>query len=162
MIASALAFNNAVKTAADQASAQSVDAPSMSVKLNYRLVGLSRAPWWSDILVGMTNWYVPGQHKDLWVGAASTQRCFGLPVSLILTANVQITASWSASDRAAAASNSHVGPWALAGAEIPAPDSSGKATLTIPSMQAIGCIYRVMPSLPPVDDPVLVVPPTSA
>jgi hypothetical protein len=157
LASSTVAFNNAVKTAADQASAQRVDAPSMSVDLNYCMVGLSRTPWWNDLLIGMTNWYVPGQHKDSWIGKGAASRCFGLPVSLILTANVRIKAAWSQSDRASAANSSHVGPWSLAGSQFPAPDSTGAATLTIPSMQAIGCIYRVLPSLPPVDDPALAV-----
>jgi hypothetical protein len=131
----------------------------MLLDLRYALVGLSRAPWWNDLLLSMTNWYVPGQHKNSWVGASTATRCFGVPVALILTADVQIKAAWSQGDRTAAADNSHIGPWSLAGMQIPAPDSSGQATLTIPSMQAIGCIYRVLPALPPLDDLALAVSP---
>jgi hypothetical protein len=158
----AMAFNNAVKLAVDQASVRPVDAQSMSIDLSYTLVGLSRTPWWNDLLLGMNNWYIPGQRKSSWVGPSIAARSFGVPVQLILTANVQIKAAWSQADRAAAANSSHVGPWSLAGSQISDTGTSGQATLAIPSMQAIGCIYRVLPALPPLDDPVLAPVPVTA
>jgi hypothetical protein len=151
----ALAYRTALKIAADQASAQPVDTQSISVDLSYLLVNLSRAPWWSDLLLAMTNWYIPGQRRSSWVGASTPDICYGVPIALILTADVQIKAAWSQADRAAAASSSNIGPWSLAGTQFKSSDGSGSATLLMPSMQAIGCIYRILPALPPQDDPSL-------
>ena len=151
----ALAYHTALKTAADQASAQAVDTQSLSVELSYLLVSLSRAPWWNDLLLTMTNWYIPGQRKSSWVGASTPDVCYGVPIALILTADVQITAAWSQADRAAAANCSNIGPWSLAGTQFKSSGSSESATLLMPSMQAIGCVYRILPALPPQDDPSL-------
>ena len=158
----ALAFSQATKAATDQASTQPVSTQSLSVDLTYNLVNLSRTPWWNDLLLSMGNWYVPGQRKGSWVGASGPAQCYGVPIALILTANVQIKASWTQADRAAAAASSHIGPWSLADSTFADTSGSGQAALVIPSMQAIGCIYHVLPALPPVDDPALAAALTSA
>jgi hypothetical protein len=77
---------------------------------------------------------------------------------LILTSDVSIRSAWSEADRAAATSNTHFGPWALNSAQFTSTSNAGEAILSIPGIQAIACIYRQLPALPPKADPSIPVP----
>ena len=70
------------------------------------------------------------------VAESDAQRIFGLPIALVLTYDVKIQAMWSATDRAAASSNTHFGPWVLNSAQFTATTNAGEAILTIPGIQA--------------------------
>jgi hypothetical protein len=148
--------SNAISTAADEASTSSVASDSFSLSLSYLVLSLSRAPWWSDFILLLDNWYFPGLQRASMIGDGDAGQVTGIPVALILTSDVKIGANWSESDRNAASSNTHFGPWALHAMEITTSDTAGEATLTIPGIQAIACIYRDLPAIPPRPDPDLV------
>jgi len=151
----AIMVSQQISTAADQASTSSVSSNSLSLNLSYLIVSLSRTPWWNDFLLFLDNWYIPSMRRATLVAESDAQRIFGIPIALILTCDVKIQATWSAADRAAASSNTHFGPWVLNSAQFTSTTNAGEAILTIPGIQAIACIYRELPPLPPKSDPSL-------
>jgi hypothetical protein len=151
----AVMVSQAISTAASQASTSSVTSSSLSLNLNYLVISLSRAPWWNDFLLSLDNWYIPSMDRAALVAESDAQKTFGVPIALILTYDVKIQAMWSATDRAAASSNTHFGPWVLDSAQFTATTNAGEAILTIPGITAIACIYRELPALPPKADPSL-------
>jgi hypothetical protein len=151
----AVMVSQAISNAANQASTTSVASSSLSLNLSYLVVSLSRAPWWSDFLLFLDNWYIPGINRAALVTESNAQKILGVPIALVLTNDVKIQAMWSATDRAAASSNTHFGPWALNSAQFTATTNAGEAILTIPGITAIACIYRELPALPPKADPSL-------
>jgi hypothetical protein len=151
--AQAVSVSQAISTAASQASSSAVASSSLSLSLSYLVVELSRAPWWSDLLLLLDNWYIPGTGRAALVAASDDQKTIGVPVALILTYDVKIQAQWSDSDRAAASSSTHFGPWMLTSAQFTSATDGGGAILTIPGIQAIACIYRELPAIPPKADP---------
>jgi hypothetical protein len=156
--AQALMVSQAVSTAADQATTSSVASNSLSLSLKYRVVALSRAPWWNEFLMLLDNWYIPACGRASMIEESDAQKVFGMPIALVLTSDVNIQSMWSDADRAAATSNTHFGPWALNSAQFSTATSAGAATLSIPGIQAIACIYRQLPALPPKADPSLPAP----
>jgi hypothetical protein len=157
--AQALTVSQAASTAANQATTSSVASNSLSLSLKYQVVSLSRAPWWNEFLMLLDNWYVPGCHRASMIEDSDAQKVIGVPIALILTSGVNIQSIWSAADRASATSNTHFGPWALNSAQFTSTSNTGEAILAIPGIQAIACIYRQLPALPPQADPSLPVPP---
>lgn len=151
----AVMVSQSISTAADQASTSSIASSSLSLNLSYLVVSLSRAPWWNDFLLFLDNWYIPGMGRAALVAESDAQKILGVPIALVLTYDVKIQAMWSATDRAAASSNTHFGPWVLNSAQFTATTNEGEAILTIPGIQAIACIYRELPALPPKADPSL-------
>jgi hypothetical protein len=149
----AIMVSQQISTAADQASTSSVASSSLSLNLSYLIVSLSRTPWWNDFLLRLDNWYIPSMHRAALVAESDTQKILGIPVALVLTYDVNIKAMWSDTDRAAASSNTHFGPWVLNSAQFTSTQKAGEAILTIPGIQAIACIYSELPPLPPKDDP---------
>jgi hypothetical protein len=156
--AQALMVSHAVSTAANQATTSSVASNSLSLHLKYQVVSLSRAPWWSELLMLLDNWYVPSCARASMIEDSDSQKVIGVPVALILTSDVSIRSAWSEADRAAATSNTHFGPWALNSAQFTSTSNAGEAILSIPGIQAIACIYRQLPALPPKADPSIPVP----
>jgi hypothetical protein len=156
--AQALMVSQAVSSAANRATTSSVATNSLSLGMKYQVVSLSRAPWWNEFLMLLNNWYVPGVGRASMIEDSDAQKVIGVPIALILTSDVSIEANWSESDRAAATSNTHFGAWALNSAQFTSTSSRGVATLAIPGIQAIACIYRQLPALPPQADPNLPVP----
>ncbi len=154
----ALMVSQAVSTAANQATTSSVSSNSLSLRLKYRVVSLSRAPWWNEFLMLLDNWYVPSCARASMIEDSDADKVFGVPIALILTSGVSIESNWSAADRAAFTSNTHFGPWTLNSAQFSATNSAGAASLVIPGVQAIACIYRQLPALPPKSDPNLSAP----
>jgi hypothetical protein len=154
----ALIVSQAVSTAANQATTSSVASNSLSLSVKYQVVSLSRAPWWSEFLILLNNWYIPGVGRASMIEDSDAQKVIGVPIALILTSDVSVESNWSQADRAAATSNTHFGPWALNSAQFGSTSSTGVATLTIPGIQAIACIYRQLPPLPPQADPNLPAP----
>jgi hypothetical protein len=148
---------HAISTAGDQATTVSVDSESLSLSFSYLVVRLSRAAWWNDLLLMMNNWYIPGFEQGALVPASSASVTVGMPVALVLTSNVQIQATWSAADRSNASSSTNFGPWALSSSQTLSDSTQGTASLSIPDIQAIACIYRQLPTLPPTGDPALAV-----
>lgn len=159
--AQALMVSHAASTAANQATTSSVASNSLSLRLKYQVVSLSRAPWWSEFLMLLNNWYVPSCARASMIEESDAQKVIGVPIALILTSDVSIQSMWSAADRAAATSNTHFGPWALSSAQFTSTSNAGEAILAIPGIQAIACIYRQLPALPPLADPSLPAPPAS-
>jgi hypothetical protein len=151
----AVMVSQTISTAASQASTSSVAASSLSLNLSYLVVSLSRAPWWNDLLLSLDNWYIPAMDCAALVAESDAQRILGVPIALVLTYDVKIQAMWAAADRAAASSNTHFGPWVLNSAQLTETTNAGEAILTIPGIQAIACIYRELPALPPKADPSL-------
>jgi hypothetical protein len=149
----AVMVSQAISTAADQASTSSVASSSLSLNLSYLVVSLSRAPWWNDFLLLLNNWYIPSLQRAALIGESDAQKVIGVPIALVLTNDVKIQAMWSATDRAAASSSTHFGPWVLNSAEFTSTANAGEAILAIPGIQAIACIYRELPALPPQADP---------
>jgi hypothetical protein len=149
----ALLASQAMSTAAQQASTSSVATSSLSLSLSYLVVALSRAPWWSELMLTMSNWYIPGMARGSLVGDSNDQKMVGIPVALVLTDNVKIQANWSAADRQAASTNTHFGPWSLADAQFSATSEAGQVVLSLPGMRAIAGIFRQLPALPPKSDP---------
>jgi hypothetical protein len=149
----AVMVSQAISTAAAQASASSINSSSLSLNLKYLVVSLSREPWWADLLMLLDNWYIPGMPRGKLTEEGNAQKVTGMPIALILTSDVEIRAIWSETDRAAANSNTHFGPWVLNSAQFTSTTNAGEAILTIPGMQAIACIYRELPALPPKDEP---------
>jgi hypothetical protein len=154
----ALQVSQAASTAAAQASTSSVATSSLTMHAKYQLVKLSRAPWWNEFFLLLNNWYVPGLRRAELIEDNDGQSVTGVPIALILTSDVSIMASWSDADRAAATSSTHLGPWTLNSAKFVATSDAGMSALTIPGTQAIGCIYRILPALPPQGDPSLPAP----
>jgi len=159
--AQALMVSHAASTAANQATTSSVASNSLSLRLKYQVVSLSRAPWWSEFLMLLNNWYIPSCARASMIEESDAQKVIGVPIALILTSDVSIQSMWSAADRAAATSNTHFGPWALNSAQFTSTSNAGEAILAIPGIQAIACIYRQLPALPPLADPNLPAPPAS-
>ena len=151
-----ISVSSAISQAADQAVTSAVASSSLSINLSYLFVELSRVPWWNELLIMLNNWYVPGQQRATFVADATASQSIGIPIALVLTNNVQIQGTWSQSDLNAVSSNTHIGPWTLSGYQMTTTGSSGQATLSLPGMQAIACIYRLLPPLPPIDDPNLI------
>ncbi|HME10031.1 MAG TPA: hypothetical protein VKG25_23435, partial [Bryobacteraceae bacterium] len=154
----ALMVSHAAFTASNQAATSSVATNSLSLRLKYQVVSLSRAPWWNEFLMLLDNWYIPSCGRASMIEDSDAQKVFGVPIALVLTSDVNIQANWSAADRTAATSNTHFGPWALNSAKFLATSNAGEAILAIPGIQAIACIYRQLPPLPPKSDPSLGVP----
>jgi hypothetical protein len=153
--ARALMASQAVSTAANQATTSSVASNSLSLNLKYRVVSLSRAPWWNEFLLLLDNWYIPGCRRASMIEDSDAQKVIGVPIALVLTSDVGIQSIWSDADRAAATSNTHLGPWSLNSAQFTSTTNTGQATLAIPGIQAIACVYRQLPALPPKADPSL-------
>ena len=109
----------------------------------------------------LNNWYIPSCARASMIEESDAQKVIGVPIALILTSDVSIQSMWSAADRAAATSNTHFGPWALNSAQFTSTSNAGEAILAIPGIQAIACIYRQLPALPPLADPNLPAPPAS-
>jgi hypothetical protein len=151
----AVLLSQAISTAGDQASTTPVQTNSLSLQMQYRVVTLSRTPWWSELLMFLQNWYIPSQGRASLVADSTPQLSAGVPIVMVLTNNVSITAPWSDADRAAAATNTHLGPWSLSSAKFSSVSSEGVSTLTIPGITVIGCIFRDLPPLPPKSDPAL-------
>jgi hypothetical protein len=149
----AVMVSQAMSSAAAQASTSSVKTSSLSLDLNYLVVSLSRAPWWSELLPLLDNWYIPGLRRGSLTGDGDAQAMAGMPIALILTSDVKIRAIWSEADRAAASSSTHFGPWVLNSSQFTSTANVGEAILTIPGITAIACIYRELPALPPKADP---------
>lgn len=149
----ALAVSEQIAAAGDHASTSSVASSSLTMSLNYRVVQLSRDSWWNDMLLLLDNWYIPGLHRGSLVGDAGEQKIIGVPIALVLTSNVQIETKWSEVDRSSASSSTHIGPWALESTQFSQVDSQGTSKLTIPGIQAVACIYRALPVLPPQGEP---------
>lgn len=148
--------------AARQAGTTSVASTSLSLSLSYQVVSLSRAPWWSEFLPLLDNWYIPSLPRGALVDDSNADQVGGAAMALILTSNVMIKANWSASDRSTASASTHFGPWALEAMEFRESGTSGEAVLAIPGIQAIACIYRDLPAIPPQPDPDLAASPTPA
>ena len=151
--AQALLVSHTIAIAGQQASTSSVNTNSLTLKLRYRVVSLSRVPWWNEFFLALKNWYIPSLDRADLIKESTPQKSIGVPVALILTSDVSVTAAWSAADRTAAVNNTHLGPWALNSATFTAIDSAGQSSLLIPGMQAIACIFRELPALPPLADP---------
>jgi hypothetical protein len=149
----AIGMSEAIAKLGNQASTSSVDANSLTLSLSYRMVQLSREPWWNDLLLLLSNWYIPSLQRGNLIAQSAANNLIGVPIELILTANVQIEANWSATDRSSASNSTHVGPWALQSSQFSAVSNSGRSTLSIPGMQAVACIYRGLPVLPPNSPP---------
>ncbi|HEY9023937.1 MAG TPA: hypothetical protein VIP05_06525, partial [Burkholderiaceae bacterium] len=115
-------------------------------------------PWWSELMLTLGNWCVPGLARGALVAEASDDRATGVPVALVLTSDVRLQSDWCDSDRAAATGSTHLGPWMLSGASFSASSDSGQAVLAIPGTQVIACIYRELPALPPASAPVAAAP----
>lgn len=145
----AIMVSREIAAVANQASTSGVDSSSLTLNLNYLVVQLSRAPWWSDLLLLLDDWCVPGLQRGALVGESGPENTIGVPIALILTANTQIQANWSETDRSSAATSTHLGPWALDAAQFGVVNSTGQSTLTIPGIQAVACIYRALPVIPP-------------
>ena len=153
--AQALIVSHAVSTAASQATTSSVASTSLTLQLKYRVVSLSRAPWWNEFLLLLNNWYIPGLDRATMIEDSDGQQVIGVPIALVLTSDVSIESTWSDADRAAATSSTHFGPWSLDSSHFTATSDAGKAFLVLAGMQAIACIYRQLPALPPKADPSL-------
>jgi hypothetical protein len=154
-LANSVVLSQAISTAGNQASTSSVHTNSLSLHMQYRVVSLSRTPWWSELLMLLDDWYIPSLNRASIVADNTPQQSTGVPVAMILTNDVSITAAWSDADRAAATTNNHLGPWSLSSAKFSSATSAGVSTLTIPGVTAIGCIYQDLPPLPPKADPAL-------
>jgi hypothetical protein len=87
------------------------------------------------------------------VREADAEWVSGIPVALILTSDVKIAANWSESDRSMVSSSTHFGPWAVHATQFEESAVAGEAILSIPNMQAIACVYRDLPAVPPRHDP---------
>jgi len=140
------------------ATSRSVAAASFSLDMRLCVVELSRTPWWSELMLTLGNWCVPGLARGALVAEASDDRATGVPVALVLTSDVRLQSDWCDSDRAAATGSTHLGPWMLSGASFSASSDSGQAVLAIPGTQVIACIYRELPALPPASAPVAAAP----
>jgi hypothetical protein len=135
-------------------STQSVESDELTLSLEYCFVEISRSAWWNDLLVKMPGWYVPGlQAGELVPGAALADQQVGVPVAMVLTRNVQVTGRWTEADRNAAASHSSLGPWHIGETDLSAAQSDETATLAITGMQLIAAVCRLLPKLPPANDP---------
>jgi hypothetical protein len=143
---------------AAESSTTPVTASSLTLNVNYLMVLLSRAPWWSADLINAPGWCFAGQRAGALVpGNLPTGTQVGVPVALILTCNVAIHGTWSDADRTAASSSTHLGPWQLP-QNINFTGDSVSETLLIPDMQLMAGIYTILSTLPPADDPALGVP----
>jgi hypothetical protein len=156
--AQALMVSQAVSTAASQATTSSVATDSLKLHVKYQVVSLSRAPWWNEFLMLLNDWYVPGLNRASMIEESDAEKVIGVPIALILTSDVSVEANWSEADRTAATSSTHFGPWALNSAQFSSTSNTQVATLAIPGIQAIACIYRQLPALPPQADPNLPIP----
>ncbi len=143
-----------LRRAGSEAQTQAVEASSLGLSLKYQLVELAR-PWWPEVLLRSTTWYIPGLPSGgLIPGGQGPAVPVGVVVALVLTSGVSISGSWSSTDKQAAASATSFGPWSLGGA-LMTDTSATTSTLSIPATQVIGCIYRILPPLPPLPDPTL-------
>ena len=149
----AVMVSQEMSAAADQASTSAVASSSLSLNFDYLIVSLSRTPWWNDFMLMLDNWYVPSLHRAQLIADSDAEHSIGVPIAMVLTHDVKIRAAWSASDRAAASSNTHFGPWSLNAAQFEETATAGEAVMTIPGITAIACIYRQLPALPPQADP---------
>jgi hypothetical protein len=151
-----LRVSQQMSTATNQSTSSSVGSKSITLNLKYQVVSLSRAPWWSEFFLALINWYVPGCKRGALINTGPDgKNCPGVPVALVLTSDVNIRATWSESDRQAAAGSTHLGPWSLSSSQFSAVSTQGEEVLTIPGVTAIACIYSRLPILPPQSDPSL-------
>ncbi|MGA5822889.1 peptidoglycan-binding protein [Kitasatospora sp. NPDC094028] len=143
------------------ATGQPVGASSLTLTMNYQQVTLSRSTWWNDVLLSNPLWYFPGERAGaLLPDGRPAGTPFGLPVAMVLTANVQISGQWSPGDMTAASTSTHLGPWHMSAQPFGTADASGgNATLSIPDMQLIAFVCEILPILPPATDPALPAPP---
>lgn len=143
-----------LRRAGSNAQTRPVEASSLSLTLKYQLVELAR-PWWPEVLLLSGTWYIPGLTSGgLVPGGLGPGVPVGVVVALVLTSGVSISGSWTSTDKQAAASATSFGPWSLAGASL-TDTSATSSMLSIPAPQVIGCIYRILPPLPPLPDPTL-------
>jgi hypothetical protein len=124
---------------------------TLALSMKYLVVRLSRAAWWSNLILADSGWFLPGQARGGLVPAPGDDLATCLPIALIVTSNVSIAGNWTDTDRASATANTHLGPWSLAGSQFET--ISETAVLTLPGMTMIGAIYAVLPAVPPLDAP---------
>ncbi|MFD8480539.1 peptidoglycan-binding protein [Kitasatospora sp. NPDC059673] len=139
------------------ASPTPVGASALTLTMNYFQVAMSRSGWWNDVLLNSPLWYLPGERAgSLLPGSLPVGTPFGLPVTMILTANVEVSGQWTGDDLAAATTSTHFGPWQLPTDPFgPGEVSAESAVLSIPDMQVIAFVCQMLPVLPPVSDPAL-------
>jgi hypothetical protein len=156
-----LAASQIIADAAKQATTSTVSTKTLSLTLKYQVVSLSRVPWWNEFFLLLNNWYIPGLQRASVIEESSGHKSLGIPIAMVLTSDVGVTSTWTDADRAAATSSTHFGPWALTSANFSSTTNAVEATLMIPGVQAIACIYRELPAIPPQSDPSIAVPKAS-
>jgi biotin carboxyl carrier protein len=130
-------------------------APEVTVDYQYALVSLTRrvagTPWWDDVLLSDTTWFIPGRAAGGLLPAPAAGTANALPYALLVVRNVVVNSPGLTPADAAS-----VGPVRVSPTDGPA-GSAG--TLSWTGMQAIGVVANVLPPLPPKSDPTL--PPTT-
>jgi biotin carboxyl carrier protein len=126
-------------------------APVVTVAYEYALVSLTRrvagTPWWDDLLLSDTTWFVTGRAAGGLLPAQAAGTANALPYALLVVQNVLIS-----NPGQPPADVTNIGPVQVA--------NSGASGGTAPSLgwaglQAVGLIANVLPPLPPKDDPAL-------
>jgi biotin carboxyl carrier protein len=129
--------------------------PPVAVDYQYALVSLTRrvagTPWWDDVLLSDTTWFIPGRAAGGLLPAPAAGTANALPYALLVVRDVVVSSPGLTPADAAS-----VGPVRVSAADGPAGNAG---TLSWTGMQAIGVVANVLPPLPPKNDPTL--PPTA-
>ena len=136
---------------AANATPKPISTDSLSISFRLCLVQMNR-PWFSQALLSLPGWYLPGFSKGSLSDAVSLTAPMALvPTACILIRDLSIKGQWSEEDKATVANAASFGPLSLLGRDY----DDGAATITVAGMQSIGWVCERMPILPPVNDPAL-------
>ena len=124
---------------------ESSTSSGFSIRFKYCRVNIER-PWLNLTLLSLKNWYISGSGAGEY-STGSLDNNPGmfplLPTSFIVVKDLSITANWSASDKTTIQDAVSFGPFDVRNG------SWNSNTLTIPGMQIICWISRLMPMLAP-------------
>lgn len=146
-------------------SSMSVTFDYMSATIGFTSAGISI---WDGVFLADPNWCVPGMPRggllpapNIAVPEGQAPLVYGLPTSIVVVKNLNISVQWSGQDQQALSGNGFIGPFSLAGG-LPPTDSNGTWTYSRPGMQVIALLCSHLPVLPPADAPDVVQAPPPA
>ena len=137
----------------------------MSATIGFTSAGISI---WDGVFLADPNWYVPGMPRggllpapNIAAPEGQAPLVYGLPTSIVVVKNLNISVQWSGQDQEALSGNGFIGPFSLAGG-LPPSESNGTWTYSRPGMQIIALLCSHLPVLPPADAPDVVQAPPPA
>lgn len=140
---------------AENAEVKHCETTELTLSFEYCLVSLKR-PWLNSTFLSLKNWYVPGTQAGEFSAGSAGRSDSGddalleaLPKAALLVRNLDISASWTQSDRSVLGDSVSFGPFNLIGSSVN--ETSG--SVRCPGMQIAAWVCEPLPLLPPTSAP---------